>query len=313
MAVVYTTKKIVESVKRRAGVPTNQSLYTDTDVLAFINEAMYGDIIPIILAEREDYLIDSVTMDIEANKNKYPIPFNAIGGKLRSIETIQNNDNDTFSIVPQIQIEQLGQPFSSGSGSSRVFYFEANNVVLFPTPKNTDGSIKLRLKYFRRPNELVVSTQGALVNGIDLATNTLSLSNVPSSWIVGDTIDIVKGRPPFTVVSAGISIVSIAGNDVQFSAGELDDVVLQDTLALEGFSIVPNISMPEAHSLMEQAGVIRLLEGVDDGNGLRTAVELYSNQKDSFRKLITPRADSSSKKIVSTNDFLSNSRYWGYS
>lgn len=313
MPVNYATNQLVSNVKRRAGVPSNESLYTNQDILDFVNEAMYGEIVPIIISQREQYFIESKTYVIEDGKAKYPIPAEAIGGKLRSIGIVNNNDTDAFAILPQIDIEQIGQSANYGSAFSELyFYFEGNNVVLYPTPNRTKSDVSLRLKYYRRPNELVTFNEGALISNVNTGTFTLNVNAVPTSWAVGDTVDIVAGRPPFDVVASGIEITASTPTTLTFSSGDLDNVSKNDTVALEGFSIIPNIAMPEAHNLLVQAGVVRLLEGVDDGNGLQTALALYERQKDAFRKLITPRADSSSRKIVAGNDFLAMSRRWNY-
>lgn len=317
MAVNYNTNKLVENIKRRAGVPANDSLYSNQDILNFINEAMYGEIVPIILSQREDYLIDWELYTITAGQRAYPIPSAAVGGKVRSVELVSASDSDAFSILDQIMIEQIGNSAYmsdsyGGVNGTGFFYFEANNIILYPTPSRTRSDVKLRIKYFRRPNELVPATEGAVITAVDTITNTLTMNAVPTGFNDGDAVDVVAGRPPFNIVASGVVIQSSTATSLTFNADEVDNVSQGDTVALQGFSITPNISMPEAHNLLVQAGVVRLLEGVDDGNGLQTALALYERQKDSFRELITPRADSSSKKIVPTNDFISNSRSWRY-
>ena len=202
-------------------------------------------------------------------------------------------------------IDQIGKYNSyyvnGNSWGTTVFYMEGNNVVLYPTPTDNSASVNLRLKYYRRPNELVPFNEGAIIQTVDTGTDTISVSAVPDGWAIGNTVDIVNNGVPFEIVAEGITITNIVGTDITFNSGDVDNVTVGNTIALEGFSITPNISNPDAHRLLEQACLVRLFEGLDDESGIQTAAALYERYLTSFLSTITPRADSSPKKVISTN------------
>lgn len=311
MGVNYNIDAMIADVKRRAAVPSATTSYTDTDFAAFLNEAMWGDIVPIIMQEREEYLVESIDYEIVANQARYQIPQFAIGNKLRSLERYQANQPDNFVTLAQVKIEQLGSQIGGYTTYDKpVFYMEGSDIVLYPTPTNNDGSYRLRMRYFRRPNELVPSNQGAVINVVDNLTGVLSLASIPATWQIGTIVDIVRGRQPFNLVAKGVEITNVSGTDVTFALSDIENVQAGDTIALEGFAITPNISMPEAHQIMKQAAVARLHESLGNQEGLTTAIAMYNAQLKNFRSLISDRVDSAPKKVVPRNDYLS--RRWRF-
>ena len=315
MSVDYTVTRLIESMERRAGFPARQGLYTDDDMIAFLNEAMYQDIVPSMMEVREEYFVDSIDYDVVANQARYAIPPNAIGQKVRSIEFYDptGNADDNFYTLPQVSIEDIGafpayNNYGGGnSGSYFQYYLEANNIVLYPTPRQSFGAdTQLRVKFFRRPNELVDATSGGgTIDVIDTNNNIITLSLVPSTWTTATVIDVVKGSQPFNIVGDGLTITNVSGSDLTVSS--VEGLSLGDSVSEQGFTIIPNLPF-EAHRLLEGAGVMRLLEGADDESGLSRAAQMYQEQKARFLNTLSPRSDSGRKKVVTRNDVMHHVR-----
>ena len=162
----YTVDRLISSIERRGGIPTRQGLYEDSDFVAFLNEAMYQDIVPGMMEVREEYFVSSVDYNVTANTDRYAIPADAIGQKVRSIEFYDPNDvGGTFYVLKQVSIEDIGAyPYNSfidGSYSGYYnYYLEGNDIVIFPRPRANLSPTTLRVKYFKRPNELVENSEG---------------------------------------------------------------------------------------------------------------------------------------------------------
>jgi len=57
MGIFYTSETLIDSVKRRIAIPTNQNTYTDADILAFADEELALGIVPTIMSLHEDHLL----------------------------------------------------------------------------------------------------------------------------------------------------------------------------------------------------------------------------------------------------------------
>ena len=310
----YTTDRLIESIERRAGFPARQGLYEDADFISFLNEAMYQNIVPRIMSVREEYFLDETVQNVVANQKRYAIPDNAIGQKIRNAELVDETtpgQDDQFYSMRIVDREVIGSQqyyqYASSYSGVYVYYLEANDIVIFPTPRSDLVPIQLRIVYYRRPNELVEVIDGGTITGIDTGTGVISFNSVPGAWNTNTVIDFVKGRQPFNMVVTGEPILNVSGSDLTISTTSAALLTIGDGVAEEGFTIIPNLPF-EAHRLLEQAGVIRLLEGADDSDGLSRAYSLYDQQLKDFLLTITPRSDGGRKKIVPRNDLLHHAR-----
>ena len=53
----FTSTGLIAQLKRRALVPTSQNLFTNSDLIAMLNEELQNRIVPYVLAVREDYFL----------------------------------------------------------------------------------------------------------------------------------------------------------------------------------------------------------------------------------------------------------------
>ena len=77
-----------------------------------------------------------------------------------------------------------------------------------------------------------------------------------------------------------------------------DDLAVGDWVAETGFSPIPQIPF-EAHKLLEQRVVIKILEGLKDQTGMKMAEDGYEAMVEKFTQLVTPRVDGAPQKLVS--------------
>jgi hypothetical protein len=303
MAVDYTTTRLIDSVERRAGFPTRQGLYTEQDFIDFMNEAMYQEVVPEIMRVREEFFLTSTEYDIVSGQADYAIPSMAIGQKVRSVELFDPNDpyGTNFVVIGRADIEALGSRVGPGS-STTVYYMNGNNITLYPTPQSTGTDVKLRIRYFRKPAELVTPNEGAVINAIDTGTGVVSLASIPVGWSTASVLDFTRGVAPFSVVAEAVTPSNVSGTDITVDLTTAALLQEGDTVALAGYSIVPQIAMPEAHRLLEEACVMNVLEGIDDSDGLARASTRFVRYLENLRTMITPRDDAGMRKIVARDD-----------
>jgi hypothetical protein len=291
----YTTTDLIAAVKSIASIPSSQNLFTTADFLRFANRAMRKKIIPLVMSTREEYWVASTDYAITADQANYAIPARAIGGKLRDIQWV---DGSAMESLPRLEPENVSSTDIGREG----FYLEANNVVLSPTPSETDGT--LRVKHFRRPNELVATTACAAIESINTATNQVVVSSVPSTFTNGLEVDFVKSEPGYEWHAIDQVITGISGTTITF-ASLPSNLAEGDYVCVAGQSPVPQI--PEDLIPILEDEVAEMCMKAQGKNTKAFREELEMDKQESL-KMLTPRVDGEPKKIVGSKTLLNRFR-----
>jgi hypothetical protein len=291
MSIDYSTDALVASVKLKASLPNSQSLFTPANLVDFLDTEMRSLVIPQIMDTREEFL--EVSADFTSTTGIIDIPSNAIGLKLKLVEYVF--DDDAVYPLERIEYKQRGSLANTNQpGQPRWFYLKGNKVYIYPYPV-ANTSYTIRLTYFRRPNILTVTSNCGQIQSIDTGTNTVTLVSAPSSWVTGTELDIIAGTPGFDALYEDVSIVSIAGFDVTLAS--VANLSVGDWLAPTGYSPIPQVVF-EAHNLIAQAAAAKAMESLADSKGLEAAQAKLQELQRAFITMITPRVESSVKKIV---------------
>ena len=300
---MYTSADLISSIKLRGVLPSSQNMYTDEKICMLISQELQTNIVPWILSFREDYYLTFEDFNIAANQTVFEIPELAIGGKLKAVLLMDGNGN-IISNTPRLSLKQVAD---LSLGVFNGFYVEGNYIKLYPSAYS---AVKIRLYYFRRPNDVVEISRAGQVISIDTINSTVVLSNVPSSWVIGTQLSIVKGRPGFDVIFNSAPIVSLSSPTVGIAS--LVGIQVGDWFALKHYT--PVIMCPvEAQPVLAQVVVSKLLEGLGDPKW-EAAEKKAIDLKMSMTNTLAPRVDDSPKKIVSRNSHLNNgiNRFRGY-
>lgn len=310
MNIDFTTTAMLASIKRRAMIPTSQVLFQDSDLLSILTEELQSDIVPLILSVREDHFVHNYDVDIDATVNRYAIHLRAFGQKLKDLVLLNDNDREVNipranpSSIKQEQAFGYSYPVSAG----RVFFFEGDEVVIFPDTA-TLGGMQLRQKIYRRPNNLVAQSAAGQITAIDTTTKVLTLGNVPNTWTAASVIDIIKGTPGFKSRGDDLALTAVdaTAKTVTLSAAVPSGVVVGDWVSLAGESPIPQIPY-ETHHILAQRGMIKVLEDLGDQSGLQAAADVYKDMVSKFLIMMSPRADDSPKRLVSASPLFGEGR-----
>lgn len=311
MAKSHTTATLIESLKRRAMIPTSQATYTDQDLVDYLNDEMESTIVPMIMDVREEYFIESQDFSIENDVDAFfDIPTRAVGSRLREVVLVDtSNGVETLTNLPRLTLEQLSESADNGRSVRGLtgFYIEGDQVRIYPAQGG--GAATLRMYYYRRPGQLVLTSDAGEITAIDTGTNTITVDNVLAEWINGADIATVNPRQPFNYINASDSIVSISGYNITLA--DVSDLSVGDWVCNVDESVVPQVPV-EAHNLLLQAAKIVLLEATDDDKNIQLAMKKYEQLERSFIKTITPRVDGQGKKIVGNNALFRPSHNWSW-
>lgn len=247
-----TSLDLIETVKLNISFPISQNTFSDEDILKFANHELFMSQVPSVLQYHEDYFSFREVVPLKANRNRYDIPYRAIGNKiydvyfqdihsrnLRKLSMVDPGDKTYFqsgesSIAENFQGEAPHVPTEDiGYSTSllRFFYIESNQIVL---SANVGTNIRgnLVFVYYLRPNNLVLDDRAAICtnftkditidNTTMVAGNTIVINNYPTADIITLTAGTdfaigVTSAETATHINAAINILedysSVVSND----------------------------------------------------------------------------------------------------
>jgi hypothetical protein len=290
----YTTTDFLASVRARGAIPTttnSNNVNNTSNLLALATEELHIKLLPLIMSVREEFYVARKSHTITADQDTYAIPSRASGVVLRDVQIIVGNDIRSLEPVDSERIS------TTSSGDPEGYYLEHQNVVLYPTPNSTTGT--LRLRYFMRPSRLALTSACAQISAINTSTNTVTVNTVPSSWASTTVVDFIKATPPYQHLAIDQSISSVAGSTITF-ASLPSDLAVNDWIALAEYTPIPQIPF-EFHPVLAQMTVVKALESVGDREGAAAAKRDLDEIKQNAIQLVTPRVQGSNKKVIGRN------------
>ena len=297
MAKDYTAQKLAESVKRRASMPTSQSLFEVSDLVAFMGEEIQSTIAPEMSAVREEYFIHIEDVPIVTTQESYVIPNRAMGNALRDIDLLDPSGNEIN--LPRLDPTILKTNPSQTSNRLFGFYVQNEKVFIFPNADSFGGYF-VRFRFKRRTSDLVTKTESPQIAAINTALKQITVSVTPSGWTTATEFDFIANVSPFVSKGDDRTISAIGGNVLTFDATLPTDLAVGDWVAEANFSPVPQIPYI-AFNWLSQLTVVRALEALGDNKGLENAYKAEARMRNEFIKIITPRTQGSPQKINNRN------------
>lgn len=311
MSVDYTSTANIASVKRRAMLPDSQQLYSPDEICAILTEELFADIVPLLMAVREEYMVQFYDQTLSTSQSSYEIPGRAIGTKLR--DAVLLNSNGLEVSMQRMEADHLKHQWWTGDTAMFIkwvgFLFQDDKITIYPNTSNL-SAYQLRMKYFRRPNKIVTTSNAGQITIINTGTKTVTLSNAPSTWTTSLLYDVIKGSPSFR--SRGddntITAIDLSGKTMTFTTLPTG-IAVGDWVAVAGESPIAQIPW-EIHQLLDQRAAFKILEALGDPNA-STSGAVYKDMVDKFRVMVTPRADGSPKRIVRNSHLFGGQGYNG--
>lgn len=296
----YLSTDLIQSVKKRANVPTSQSTFQTADFLRFADEETRSKILPLVLKNIEDYYIAKYDYVIAPTQSAYSIPTRAVNAKLRDVELVLVSDQQTRIALERLNREDLLASYT-GAGTGRFirrkqgFYIDANKIVIYPNPVGIGTSWYLRLTYYTRPSQLVDTTACAQISSIDSANKQLVVASLPSSISTNTLVDFVKANPHFECPAIDQTITNISGTTLTFSADFPSDLSVGDYVALANQSCVVQVPV-ELQPLLYQYVVVRVLSAQGDKEALEVEMAELRKMEENALILLAPRVDGKAKR-----------------
>lgn len=323
----WTADDLISAVRRRAQMPdaAADGAVSDADILEMANEELDLRLVPLVRQSRGDYWVTVYDTPIVSGTASYRVPERAQASALRDVAVVDSAGREWP--IPQMSIEDAAHVARTTGGvrASR-FYMEGTNVVICPTP--TDSDYTLRMRYHRSHATLVPNVQSGTVSvsGGELLALKVPANNaqgeplypVPSSWAAGLTIDVWWATPPYGAVAldnyitnvddsnptydvytltGGLPAAMSANPDVYWMASKLGETSIVD---------LPR----ECWSLLVSALVARVCEVIGDREAAQVAYGLYERESVNVMRILTPRVEGNPQRIIQRNSALRSQRRW---
>lgn len=292
MGIYYNSETLIDSVKRRINVPTNQNTFTDSDILAFADEELALGLVPAIMSLHEDHLLFEQITPLATGVREYEIPYRAVGNKLYDLMFKDLNGN----FLPMSQTTWSDEVNYNGAYTTNLiyaYYVRNNRIGLLPTMNGTNTG-SLRFMYYIRPSALVPSVQVAVINNIDLLTGTITFDNLPTTFSTNTLVDFYKFKSPHTILAIDVQPLTVSqpaknmtfnigSTVITYTVGTISDttdggyILLESTNDLNEYFLwfdkTGSTPVPNLPDTVGRIGIAVNLVGLVSGNQIALAIQ----------------------------------------
>jgi hypothetical protein len=304
MSTYYSSERLIESVKRRINMPTNQNTFTDADILEFADEELGLVVVPAIMSLHEDYLLFSEDQEMVADQTEYIIPYRAVGNKLYDLQLVHSNNN----ILPMSRTTVADQVNYNGFfnyNTAYSYYVKNNRIGLLPAVNGVPTG-SLRFVYYIRPSSLVPTNKVCVITDINRDTGLIAVSSLPTTFSTNAPIDFYKVKSPHNILSIDVSPSSVNQVGLVFTFDTDDipaDLDVGDHIALAQQCAIPQIPS-DLHVFLAQKTAERILESQGDSEGLQLARQKSAEMEVRAGTIIDNRVDESPIKLANRRGLL---------
>ena len=308
MAKPLKTSQLIKSVKQRAMLPTNSKTFSDEDLIEILNEEMDTGIVPEVLKQHEEYYTTYVDVPFDSTKNRYKIPYRAIGNKLRDVMYVSESTNVVE--LSRISLEDLSEYQSLYNyGDSEVFYLEKDEIV-FPAQNSGVGTI--RMYFHMRPNSLVLENQSATIKSIDRNTGVITVDGIPSTFSTTSEYDFIDHQSPNNILAYDLSSsfdIEVSTIEMTFTASDIPEYLkVGDVICKKQETTIPQIPV-EMHNMLAQRAAVHCLEALNDTEGLSNALRKLERMEKDLDVVLNNRVEGAPKKMINRNGPIKDSAY----
>jgi hypothetical protein len=303
MSSPYTVDSLIPTLRLLPLMPSVQALFSPSDLTTIMDFEMSSKILPLIDNQAEEYFIVPFDIPYVQSITTYALPVRATADKLRAVSFVDSNNNEIR--IPRLRPEDImSNVNSTGLAINPAlwgFYLQNDKCILYlGSFTGSSNSYRfLRLRYVRMPSTLV---QEAAVGQITaIASNTVTVNNVPTTFTTGVTYDIVSNSPQMFVSQGDdLTVTTIVGSNITFTVLP-PTVQVGDWVCLSMQSPIPQIPFKPGFQFLLQLAAAKCLEIHGDTQGFNVAMSQAADMKELFISVITPRVDGNVIRLTTPN------------
>lgn len=308
---------LLQGVKRRITDPQHQNRLENADILAFADQIVQAEIIPIMESSQQDYFVTYTETPIVSGQTEYKIPYRSVGRNFREIKIKNTGDtgNVAWRNVPLISIENAYQYYAWSNIAG--FYFKGDRIQLVPDVSNLSApNATLGMWWRLAPNKLVEFDLTSEV--VSVASNVVTVDGIPGDIFAGVLVDFNQAQSGCSILAYDVPVQSTSSTTITFASADLipSDLEPGDYINLSGTSYVLNSVPNECYPLVETLTCRRCAQAIADYENVKMLDADAKIERENFKKLIEPRIDGEPVIIVNPRSLARgwkfNQRTWLY-
>jgi len=299
----FTAEELVAVARQQTMTPDTGALGTgDQDILDWINEWFFDELIGAIVEVKEEYFHVSKKTSLDGS-TYYRINPRAMYNKLRDLRLVNSGGGYSTSfrqIVPG-KVQGLGGGSDSSSSSPSGFWIEGDYIRIWPGGANS-GSLEQVFSF--RPGELVFSTAARRIQSI--SDNTVTLTEAaPIGWTTANTFDCHSPLSGAEIKFWDKAATTVSATTITFAAAINGTITgervaeVNDYITLTNEAALPGVPI-EFHPLLGRAGACAIAEALGDTEELQVHLGRLREKMRMSLKHLEPRVDGKKKRIVGT-------------
>lgn len=262
----WRTDDLLTIVKRKARLPSSNASFSDTQLLSIADEELQSFFIPLLRNTKSDYWMENSDVTMTVGTASYRLPSRSTSASL--VDVWYYPSQGIPWKLSRIGVEDQWQFQSNMTGAPRAYAINGDDVVLFPTPSS---AYTLRIRYERRPSQLVLVSACAPVTVVGATTLTVTGNTISST----DVVDVIQATPDFDALidSASVTSTGSGPQTVTFSTS-LTAVSVGDYVCQENTQCV--VPLPDVwhFALAYRVASVALREKGDDAGADRILTDL---------------------------------------
>jgi hypothetical protein len=314
MARPIIASRLIRSVRNRALIPTDTSVFTDEDILDILNEEVTQGLLATIMSLNEEHMVDHIDItvtEVADLSNGIKIPERAVGNKLRDVAYIREGNVYELSRISLEELSDFRNDFDRYNYNLDLFYIEGDRIKFVSDKVSADS---VRIYFYMMPNDIVEEEDcGEIFSVADNGdgTTTLTLVDIPDDFSNLPVMDFVSVKVPNKIIGYDKTPTNVNRNQktITFNTADLPDILEAGDYVCQQFTS-PFLNMPtEMHSLLAQRAAIYILEALGDTEGLRNAMTRLQGMETSIQTILEDRVEGAPQKINPRHSTL-NQTFW---
>ncbi len=317
MAHAYDSALLLAGVRRDCFLAASDENWSDYRILGIADDCTLSQIAPVFKATKQDWFQADATVTLVASVTAYDIPEEAMWGGVDKIWVVESS---TGRIVDQaglsyVNASQRGAVQSTEAGAPVAFWSSLTEINLNCPPDATVASTyELLVSYYRRPAQLVLTTDVCTVTAVSSVTLIASVTTIPAYMTTNGPDTYTSGTPyrldvweralPNTRLIGNATASSSSSTKFTFNgavtAAQVAEIAPGDIISVRGTSPYPDMS-PEAMPFLRNLVGKTITMAQKDQVGLQAYIDGQRNELANVIRGMSNRADGSPKKLSLRN------------
>lgn len=313
----YDSAALLTGVRRDCFLAASDENWTDARIMSIADDCTLSQIAPVFKSTKQDWFQADKYLPFVASVTAYDLPEEAMWSgvdKVWIVETATGRIMDDTGLN-YINASQRGLVQTTQAGIPTSYWTNQTQIVVNAPPDATVASTyELLVSYYRRPAQLVLTTNVVTVTAVSSVTLIASVTTIPTYMTTNGPDTYTSGSPyrldvwdrtlPNTrlignaTASSGSSTLFTFNGDV--TAAQVALISAGDIISVHGTSKYPDMP-PEAMPFLRKLVGKTITMAQKDDVGLQAYIEGQQNELSNVIRGMSNRADGSPKKLSMRN------------